>query len=363
MTGGGGGGPQIDPAQPVRVALLVPKSDPNGGAILAQSAENAARLAAADLNGVAIDLQVYDTAGNEAQAVQVAQQAVADGAKIIVGPVFSQTTNAVRTQLASRNINILSLSNNSAVAGGHVFILGNTFENTARRLVSFAAQRGRNRIFIIHANDLSETQGRDAILSAIQGSGASLAGTGSFELSQQGVTQAIPGLASQAKASGADTVFLTSGTAGALPFVADLLPQNGLSPDEAQFVGLQRLDIPSSALSLRGLQGAWFALPDSQLVNQFTARYRARYGEDPHPIVAAPAYDAIAAIGALVATGDRGALTSGSLTRSQGFVGAGGIFRLRPDGTNDRALAVAQVQNNQVVVIDPAPRSFGSAGF
>lgn len=145
--------------------------------------------------------------------------------------------------------------------------------------------------------------------------------------------------------------------------MADLLPENGLGPDVAQFIGLQRLDIPSSALSLKGLQGAWFALPDSQLSNGFNSRYRARYGEAPHPIVAAPAYDAIAAIGALVATGDRGALTTGSLTRGQGFVGAGGIFRLRSDGLNDRGLAVAQIQNNQVVVIDPAPRSFGGAGF
>ena len=39
------------------------------------------------------------------------------------------------------------------------------------------------------------------------------------------------------------------------------------------------------------------------------------------------------------------------------------VFRLLPDGTNERALAVAQIQNNQVTVIDPAPRRFGGAGF
>lgn len=360
---GGGGGPQIDPSQPVQVALLVPASDPQGGAILARSAENAARLAASDLSGVQIDLRIYDTGGSEGVAAQVAQQAVAEGAKILVGPVFSQTTNAVRAELAGSNVNVLSLSNNSAVAGGNVYILGNTFENTARRLVNYAASQGRTRVFVIHGNDLAETQGRDAILAAVQGSRATLAGTGGFELSQQGVTEAVPALAQQARAAGADTVFMTSGTAGALPFVADLLPENGIGPDVAQFVGLQRLDIPSSALSLTGLQGAWFALPDSTLVGQFTNRYRSRYGDDPHPIVAAPAYDAIAAIGALVATGDRGALSGGSLTRGQGFIGAGGVFRLRGDGTNDRALAVAQIQNNQVVIIDAAPRNFGGAGF
>jgi hypothetical protein len=44
-------------------------------------------------------------------------------------------------------------------------------------------------------------------------------------------------------------------------------------------------------------------------------------------------------------------------------VGANGIFRLTSSGSNERGLAVAQVQNNQVTVIEPAPRSFGGAGF
>ena len=68
-------------------------------------------------------------------------------------------------------------------------------------------------------------------------------------------------------------------------------------------------------------------------------------------------------MGALVATGQSDALTGQSLTRGQGFVGANGVFRLLPNGTNQRGLAVATIQNNQVVILDPAPRSFGGAGF
>jgi hypothetical protein len=40
-------------------------------------------------------------------------------------------------------------------------------------------------------------------------------------------------------------------------------------------------------------------------------------------------------------------------------VGVNGIFRFLPNGTNERGLAVAQIVNQQVTVIDPAPRSFG----
>ena len=66
---------------------------------------------------------------------------------------------------------------------------------------------------------------------------------------------------------------------------------------------------------------------------------------------------------ALVKSGHADALSRGALTQPAGFVGVNGIFRLRPDGSNERGLAVAEIRNNQVVVIDPAPRSFGGAGL
>ena len=86
------------------------------------------------------------------------------------------------------------------------------------------------------------------------------------------------------------------------------------------------------------------------------------HGMGRHPI-AGLAYDGIAAIGALARAGRSDALTAAALTQPSGFVGVGGIFRLLADGTNERGLAIAEIRNNQVHVIDPAPRSFGAAGF
>jgi len=109
-------------------------------------------------------------------------------------------------------------------------------------------------------------------------------------------------------------------------FLAELLPENGITADNAQFIGLQRLDIPSSALSLKGLQGAWFATPSPALVQRFNNRYQAAYGNTPPP-VAGLAYDGIAAIGALVAQGNANALTAGALgqvsQRCRAFTGEG----------------------------------------
>lgn len=356
-------GQRIDTSRPVQVALLVPGgSAREGDNTVARSLENAARLALADLGGASIDLRVYNTAGQAAQAAAVATEAVNDGASIILGPVFAAEANAAGAAVAGRNVNVLSFSNNAGIAGGNVFVLGLTFDNIADRLVSHAVAQGRGNIAIIHGQSTAEEVGRDAIRGAIQRNGATLAGTTDFPLSQQGVVSAARDISQQVRSSGAQAVFLTSGNDGALPLLAQLLPENGLSPEATQYIGLQRWDIPSSALSLPGLQGGWFAMPDQAMAANFAARYQAAYGSQPMPITGL-AYDGIAAIGALIATGNANALTTEGLTRGSGFAGVNGVFRLNRDGTNQRGLAIATIRNNQVIEVDPAPRRFGGAGF
>lgn len=356
------GGPSIDTSAPVPVALLVPSgSGQAGDEFLAQSLQNAAKLAIADLSGVQIDLRVYSTGGQPGQAQAMAIKAVDEGAQIILGPVFAQEANAAGVAVSSRGVNVLSFSNNPDIAGGNVFVLGQTFETTATRLATYAARNGKRKLMVVHDRNTGGELGLAAIRAGAGGAGSSVVAVGNYEFSQNGVVAAIPGIAASAKASGADTIFFTADTAGALPLVTQLLRENGIGA-ETRFVGLTRWDVPSASLGLPGLQGGWFAMPDPGLYQQYQARYTAAFGSAPHPI-SGLAYDGIAAIGALVKQGKANALTGAALTQGSGFVGVNGIFRLRSDGTNDRGLAVAEVRGGQMVVIDAAPRSFGGAGF
>ncbi len=356
-------GPSVNTGRAVPVALLVPHESPRASdATLALSLENAARLAIADLDGVNIDLRVYATGGQPEMAAAAATRAVNDGAKIILGPVFAPAANAAGVAVSNRNVNILSFSNNPSIAGGNVFTLGTSYRNTASRLAQYAVSQGRQNIMIVHGNSPNENRGRDAISAAVRAAGGTITATAGFELSQNGVIQAAPGISRQARDNGSNAIFFTSGGGGALGLTTQMLLDNGVTQEELQFIGLRRMDRPATMLTQPGVQGGWFATPDRRMQQTFETRYAAAYASVPHPI-AGVAYDGIAAIGALLKTGRNDALTVDALTQPAGFVGVNGIFRLLPDGSSQHALAVSTIEDGVVTQISPAPRSFGDAGF
>lgn len=91
-----GGGLRLDGSKTVQVAVLLPLTATDERVQeLALFAEQAARMAMADLKGrVEMQMQVYDTAGLEPQAAEMAQLAVQEGAQVIVGPLFAGAANA-----------------------------------------------------------------------------------------------------------------------------------------------------------------------------------------------------------------------------------------------------------------------------
>jgi hypothetical protein len=364
MGGLSGGGLRIDGSKKVQVAVLLPTSavDPRVGE-LATSAEQAARMAMDDLAGsVTIEMRIYDTAGLETQAAEMAVLAVEEGAQVIVGPLYAGAANAAGLAVANSGVSVLSLSNNVDIAGGNVYVLGHTYQNTAYRLVAYAQGQGKSQALIVHANNVPGQAGSDAIEQALSDQDSVAAGIESYEFTQQDLVEAMSRIAERNELIEADVVYLTADYDGGLPLIAQLLPEAGIDPELVQYVGLSQWDVLPSAFHLPGIQGGWFATPSPTRVEQFSERFQSVYGSAPHPL-AAIAYDGVAAVGASVATGNRDALNSKGLTLTGGFQGSAGIFRLRKDGTIERGLAVATIEGNQVVVLEEAPRAFSNFGF
>ena len=159
----GGSGPRVRAGAPIEVALLLPYGSASpGDEIVARSLENAARQAASEFEGVQLEITVYNTAADPAQAATVAREAIQQGARVIVGPLRSDAAAAAGVAVSNSNVAIMSFSNNTEIAGGNVFVLGHTFQNTADRIAGYAMAQGRNRVVILPAQNLAGEVARDA---------------------------------------------------------------------------------------------------------------------------------------------------------------------------------------------------------
>ena len=365
-TAGVDDGIAVDVSGPVRVALLVPygSGDP-GREQIARSLENAARLAVSDLRNAEIDLVVYPSAGTTSGGSAAASQAVAEGAKIIVGPLFSTETAGAASPAGQAGLTVLSFSNNPSVAGGNVYILGTTFENTADRLVSYGQSRGLGNFGVVYPSGLEGETARDAVITAVGQRGANLTTSQPYNLSVEGIQAAAGPIAAALNGSGTNAVILTDGPTGGLAFISEALRGNGVTADIAQFMGMQRWDVSAEALAVPSLQGGVYAAPDPATLNAFEGRYQTAYGESPHEL-AGLAYDGIAAVGALIAQArSQGGspFSTARLTQPAGFAGVNGPFRFGASGRVQRNLAIIEVRNGQPVVTERAARSFEAVAF
>ena len=143
-------GPRVNIRGTLNMAILVPSGSGDANQEkLANDLVSAAEMALKNYPETKIALRVYSTAGNAATASAAAQKALNDGAKVIIGPLFAEAANAVGQVAAAKGVNVLSFSNNTDVAGGNVFVMGNTFQNTADRIVGYAASRGFRSIAVV----------------------------------------------------------------------------------------------------------------------------------------------------------------------------------------------------------------------
>jgi len=105
----------------VRVGLVLPLSASGNAGLAGQSMRNAAELALAEFNNPNIQLLVKDDAGTAQGAQQAAQQALDEGAEIIIGPLFAHSVSQVGQVARARGVPVIAFSTDSNVAGRGVY--------------------------------------------------------------------------------------------------------------------------------------------------------------------------------------------------------------------------------------------------
>jgi branched-chain amino acid transport system substrate-binding protein len=340
---------------PVKVALILPLTASGNAGTVAQSMRNSAELAMAQFQ---TDIQVLprDDAGNAATAQQVSQQAVDEGAEIILGPLFSNSVQTVGQVARARNIPVIAFSTDSSVAGHGVYLLSLLPESDVARIVDYAVSQGK-RSFVALIPDnayggVVEAEFRQDVATK----GGRIVGLERFSA---GKTQDAARAVAQAAGS-ADALFIPADAESA-PAMVQALKLSGVNLARLQLLGTGLWE-DQRIFGDPALQGAWYVGPDPTAPNNyksFATRYRLKFGSDPAR-TASLSYDAVTLVAALSKTQGAKRFAPEVLTNASGFTGIDGVFRFRPDGSNQRGLAVLRVTQSGGQVISPAPRSFAS---
>ena len=340
----------------VKVALILPLSAGGNAGIAALSMKNAAEMALAEFNSPNIQLLVKDDGGNPGTAQAAAQQAISEGAEIILGPLFAQSVSAVGQVARGSGIPVIAFSTDVSVAARGVYLLSFLPETDVIRVVNFAVANGRRSFAALLPDNAYGSVVEAAFQQAVAQRGGRVVALERYQ--SPGQVQGPAGIIAQA-ARGADAIFLPDG-ADAVPSVVQALAQAGVKPRSVQLLGTGLWDDPR-IFSDANLHGGLYAAPDANGFRNFSSRYRSRYGQDPVR-TATLAYDAVALVAALVKTQGAARFAEQTLTNPSGFAGIDGLFRFRTDGVNERGLAVLRVGPTGGQTVSAPPRSFPASG-
>ena len=337
----------------VRVALVLPLSAQGNAGVAAQSMKNAAEMALAEFKSPNIQLLVKDDGGTPQGAQAGAQQAISEGAEIIIGPLFAQSVSAVGQVARARNIPVIAFSTDASVAARGVYLLSFLPDTDVYRIVDFAVARGKRSFAALLPDNAYGTVVEAAFQQEVSRRGGRVLALEKYPLDSNRMAEAIRRVGQAANQ--VDAIFIPDG-ADAVPQVVQALAASGVNLKRLQLLGTGLWDDPR-IFSTAALDGGWYAAPESTGFRNFSGRYRARYGQDPVR-TATLAYDAVALVAALVKTQGSQRFSEQVLTNASGFAGIDGVFRFRPEGPNERGLAVLRVTPSGGQVISPAPRSF-----
>ena len=330
-----------------RVALLVPLTGPNAG--VGKSLQNATQLAILDTNTQAIRITTYDTGTGAAAA---AQRAIADGNKLILGPLLAEEARAVAPIARAAHVPVLAFSNDVSVAGGGTYLLGYSPSQSIERVVDYAKAGGITQYAGLIPGGVYGERASTAFLSAVREAGGTVVALETYDSRPGSMTTALTKI-------------------GRSPFQAILIAGSGASAvtaapiirrspggKTAKILGPELWNSDSGIGANAALNGAWFASVPNNYYRQYAGKYRDRFGAAPYRL-STLGYDAVlltVRIAREWKPGDE--FPERRLLERDGFSGLDGAFRFGRDGVAERALEVQEIGGGTVKTVSPAPANF-----
>ncbi len=361
-----GDGQPGQPRPTVKVALLLPLSGPGNAANLAKALKQAGELALFDLDNPTVTLTTKDTKGTPEGARAAATAAVQEGAELVVGPLFAKSVTAAAEVTRQARIPMVAFSSDRSVAGNGVYLLSFLAGRDVPTIVAYTVSQGRRNFGALIPKSPYGRIVESAFRQAVNAQGGQVVVVEQFAPDANSMLEPAKRVAEFAKSEDPtippqiDALFIPVGE-GTLPTVAAMVPYYEIDTTKVKLIGTGLWDYPNIGRE-KPLVGGWFPAADPKGWRSFSQRYVKAYETTP-PRLASLSYDAVGIAIALSQGRPGQRYAANQLTRSQGFTGVDGLFRLLPDGTSQRGLAILEVQKFGTRVIQPAPLSFAGAQF
>ncbi len=342
---------------PVRVGIILPFTSSSAPTrALAASMMKAAELAMFDAGNRNILLMTADEGNGGAKAAEAAQQLLAQGAEVIVGPLFGPSVSAVAPIARDRGVPVLAFSTEKTVAGNGAYLLSFLPQYEVRRVVSYAAANGHRQFAAMTPQTAYGDVAQEAFTESVTAVHGTVVDVERFAPN----TAAVAAPASAAAKSGADAILIAQGGV-ILRAIAPTLSLDGATRDKVKLLGTGLWDEDPALIREASLEGSWYAAPTPNADGEFAGKYRATFGAAPAQL-SSLAYDAVSLVALLAKGTPYHRFTQAALMDPNGFAGVNGIFRFNSDGTSERGLAVLEMTATGPVVISPAPTSFQRSG-
>ncbi len=333
------------PGERNRVAVIVPTTGTDGA--IGQSIANAANLALADTGEKGLRLTVYDSAA-AGGAAGAAQRAIADGNRLILGPLLAENVRAAAPMARRAGVPIVSFSNDESVAGNGVYIMGFTPTQSINRVILHANSAGKSRFAALVPTGLYGERASQAMRAAVRRSGGRITVVEQYNRTPSAVRAA----AARLKGKGNFDAILIADAGRIAAAAAPALPRS------VKLLGTELWANDKTLGKTPALRGAWYAAAPDVRFNQLVVRYRARYGKTPYRL-ASLGYDAVLLAVRSSKNWDVGRpFPAQGLVDKDGFAGVDGSFRFGRDGIADRLLEVRQVGPAGTTVVSPAGKAF-----
>ena len=341
-----------------RIAVLLPFSHSSKSVRTQASGILAAiEMALFDFQDQNILLLPKDTGGDARKTITVTEQALAEGADIIIGPLFSENVRSAAIVAHREEIPLVSFSNDLSVAGDDIYLMSFQPEEEVSRIVDWTIRQGIDRFaFIAPDNEYSRRVETALRFEVTRRSGIVL-GSEFFSENNPAPVDEVSRLTGQIKtalAYGSDKVAIMMPDRGVrLLGVAPLFPYYGIESRKLQYIGTSRWEDPS-IWKEPSLNGAAFATTSPEDTKNFNAAFTSVYGRGPTSL-ASLGYDAASLAMKVISDGQ---IHKFEFMNKDGILGANGLYRFRSDGSVERGLAILGIQQGGLVMIDESPKTF-----